>query len=918
MKKILIYLSAAASLLVLSCSRAEMESPVTTVPEWNGEGAAIFLGAKSAEGIPTKAERPGDDDGSFNENKVYTLDYFIYDVDPSLEANQSTDALLKGRLTFSGIEPTTDEIAKQNAQVVDLASQFGETKNTCYVYVIANLPGAEDSAKNYFAWNEDGALVYYASADAEGTVIGTTWADLQTVKIITDFKNSLDGGKFKAQKSFVMSGFSGPVTLSGKGADEVIVDLDRLASKVSLKTNVIKLVDKYTFNTATHQLDYVDSYFPNIDHIQIYLNYVDPQGTIDAALDTYQTAYYFSYNRNAYIPEINPDGSFMSQVVKKNTDGSIVIDDSGNAVYEDGPAYPAYEVTGTPFYSYPTQWDTRETTAPFIKIIIPWIAYDVPASLRSKYTTFNSDDTFDIDPTSDAYKALEKAVLGGNFPNDEIVSLTFDGQTYEIDRKTKAENISTRYGDEYYYKISIPAWLKENDKNACALQANNWYQIDLDISVLGSETDDAEMSIDGSTMGLMVCDWSDPREDMGGDLDGGRYLSVASKEYTVNAVNSITIPVISSHTLSASIISREVWVNGAWVTTWTSGYYRNGARVTVNHSTANRGSVTASGTSSVTLTNELNNAVDQNLDCYMFKFVIEITQTGGTGTPMSETVTVIQYPSIYLDSKPGGNVMIDGYYGNVDSHFHGTGNAQNPGGNSGTSTSSSNITQTPYAPISNYVNTQTNMTVLSISSLANNPTYTIDDIGETFTYLIADPRQPSGYQGNDLTPHFRGNYNQTNAGDRLVAWTDAEAAAIKLGSTTVRNFIAPRFMVSSRWGRMGNWQPGTMSNDDRLETVQKRCATYQEAGYPAGRWRLPTEAEIAFIAKMQQFYFINSLFTADGYSIAATGNVFTVANNGSIGYNRNQGSSCRCVYDLWYWGDEPADGAQSTYTIAVE
>ena len=29
--------------------------------------------------------------------------------------------------------------------------------------------------------------------------------------------------------------------------------------------------------------------------------------------------------------------------------------------------------------------------------------------------------------------------------------------------------------------------------------------------------------------------------------------------------------------------------------------------------------------------------------------------------------------------------------------------------------------------------------------------------------------------------------------------------------------------------------------------MKRRCASYQEDGYPAGRWRLPTKAEFQFI-----------------------------------------------------------------------
>ena len=288
---------------------------------------------------------------------------------------------------------------------------------------------------------------------------------------------------------------------------------------------------------------------------------------------------------------------------------------------------------------------------------------------------------------------------------------------------------------------------------------------------------------------------------------------------------------------------------------------------------------------------------------------------------LQEKITIIQYPSIYIDSKPGGNVMVDGYYGNVDNHYHATGNGATPYGDSGTNTSTT--TQTPYAPISNYVDQQQAMTVISISAL-NNATYTIPGNAQgagTYTYVIADPRQASGYEGDDLTSHYSGEYNNTNAGTRLVPWTADEASKIKVGSMT-GNFIAPRFMVSSRWGRMGNWTPPGNA-DERFETVQKRCATYQEAGYPAGRWRLPTEAEIMFIANLQKYSLISNLFTTSGPSISASGSVFTVPEGGSTaqiqyaaaGLNNNGGRSCRCVYDLWYWGDDPVEGATSTYTI---
>lgn len=452
---------------------------------------------------------------------------------------------------------------------------------------------------------------------------------------------------------------------------------------------------------------------------------------------------------------------------------------------------------------------------------------------------------------------------------------------------------------EFYYKIPINPSTVSSD-GYYSLNANEWYDFTFDVAILGSTADELPVILSGQ---YYVVDWNNPGISGGGSLDQNSFLNLATKSDTfyMYGQDEIEIPVLSSHNLDGTktVITGQRWnAKLSGEDKWES---------------ITRGSVTVDGRSSFTFTNNLHTSIDAQLDCYYMKFNVKIFNEAG----LEKEVTIIQYPPIFVDSKPGGNVMIDGFYGNVDNHSHSTSTGNNPGGNSGTNTNTT--TTTPYAPISNYVNTQQAMTVISISSLGNNTTYEIPGAqGSPFTYRIADPRQDSEFRGNDLLPHFSGAYNQTNSNARLISWSDAEAGGIKVGSTTDKNFIAPRFMVSSRWGRMGNWNPpGTQAA--RFETVQKRCATYQEAGYPAGRWRLPTEAEIMFIASLQRYGFIAELFTSTGPSISASGGVFTVSTT-NVSYaapgNNDGGRSCRCVYDLWYWGDDPVEGAYSTYTVA--
>ncbi|WP_455665941.1 fimbrial tip adhesin FimD [Phocaeicola sp.] len=106
--------------------------------------------------------------------------------------------------------------------------------------------------------------------------------------------------------------------------------------------------------------------------------------------------------------------------------------------------------------------------------------------------------------------------------------------------------------------------------------------------------------------------------------------------------------------------------------------------------------------------------------------------------------------------------------------------------------------------------------------------------------------------------------------------------------TGADNMIAPSFLIASSWG---------ITQPVSYEGALKRCATYQENGYPAGRWRVPTEAEIKFVQKLSNGGYIPALF--DGKYWASSGNAIT-----SAGYTGTS-TYARCVYDLWFWGDDP-------------
>lgn len=182
-------------------------------------------------------------------------------------------------------------------------------------------------------------------------------------------------------------------------------------------------------------------------------------------------------------------------------------------------------------------------------------------------------------------------------------------------------------------------------------------------------------------------------------------------------------------------------------------------------------------------------------------------------------------------------------------------------------------------------------------------------------------------------------------GDKTLAYyypTD-ETPAEKSGSKVT--FLAPVIRVASSFGKIQGL--------NKME-ARRRCAVYQEAGRPAGRWRLPTKAEIKYITDMSSDEKIPILFgLANGSAFywSSTGLVLVdkQANDRWIVYDdpstRYPGTffddidkdnlviidtdrsgnatvngilgtaSVRCVYDDWYWLKD--DGTEDVVTPEV-
>lgn len=234
-----------------------------------------------------------------------------------------------------------------------------------------------------------------------------------------------------------------------------------------------------------------------------------------------------------------------------------------------------------------------------------------------------------------------------------------------------------------------------------------------------------------------------------------------------------------------------------------------------------------------------------------YTYIIEVTNADG----LTETLTLVQYPPIYIEGESnkddgGSNRFVY---------------------NSKTEGSIEDDSRNSIGSVAHYEN----------GSNHNPNQYTIyaTVLDEASEYVIGDPRvsQPTSLSALNRYGNPTGlqNYYPTKDGDE------------------VRNMIAPAFKIASSWGQ---------TTSTSYSQLQKRCAAYQENGYPAGRWRIPTEAEIQFVIGLSDEGYIPELFDGDYY--ASSGRYYSSGRGFSRNPDKNGSHAVRCIYDVWYWGDD--------------
>ena len=518
-------------------------------------------------------------------------------------------------------------------------------------------------------------------------------------------------------------------------------------------------------------------------------------------------------------------------------------------------------ITFAPFYSYPTTWETGDDNEPYFTLHVPWGETNAGGTVTSYIT--------------------------------------------------------------YHYRVPINDRFFEDDGKTLALNRNNWYQVSVSVGVLGTPeaSDEVELTAD-----YEVKPWGNLP--IGAELMDYKYLVVDQNYVEIFNQNSATVAFASSHPVTLEIVSIKKWdystEDGVELTYTPSASDKSAVSDGTTPSSGSRRLLTACSVQTITgdnsnkgdikLVHDLVNKdasssvdVDGNGNYYddhdYVPYTITVKVSNGSYT---EQITFVQYPEIYIVAnrnsdygEPGEKTTTDHADWNDNRNLF-VNSYWTDGGMNGTNKSSvdnsENFSQDVFGTAtglnSSFRNTNPNMYVIHVTSISDGD------------YIIGDPREKEVSSDFIASAEWASSpaiYDgSTSRGLKYYYRTDTDGNVAPGNSTnssdyTTGNVIAPIFRVASSYS--------VASGVNSHEIAEKRCASYQEDGYPAGRWRMPTFAEIKFVCTLSSEGKIPALFASTIYYWCAHGK-FQPSTNGVKLSTSGSAQTIRCVYDEWYWGSE--------------
>lgn len=433
-----------------------------------------------------------------------------------------------------------------------------------------------------------------------------------------------------------------------------------------------------------------------------------------------------------------------------------------------------------------------------------------------------------------------------------------------------------------YYQVPINGLTED-------LIRNNYYKINLKVSRLGTFTEGDAVTITPGT--YIILNWTTNTIDA--DMLDYRYLVVDQKEYTIYNQEELYIPFASSHETEIVDISfAQQNIKGTSIA-WT----------TIGTASTNRYDNLDIVGNQVYYKNTLDNVyTSPTFDFTPYRLIFTLRHTGDYGDTYYEQITVYQYPAIY--GVPETNSDYEGKSDNEDNDVHngyvfvnGYQDTTNPSNGQDFFCSANGIEKA-------YSGASPNMYVFTITSVTGTD-YVLGDPRENA--VASDILNDTHNNGNSIwvsAPYFENGVVKT-PNRRLQHYYATDA------SERTQNMVAPKFRLASTYSVLS-----TGATEARtLEYLKKRCASYQEDGYPAGRWRLPTKAEFEFVFSQVNRQNLPAIYeVGSGYWCAHGLGVPQSNGTVSVGNADGSGHSVRCVYDEWYWKDKLSDEDKDTFT----
>lgn len=663
---------------------------------------------------------------------------------------------------------------------------------------------------------------------------------------INDLKNVVATSRFdaaKVQDSFVMAG-SGTITYSNTGGVESAAgsgELVRAAAKIRLN---VKLPESVTDGDGNEWVPAVSS----TGGVRVILSNGVKTSVASPAEDWKPTEddYYSLTMRNSALVRELPNSG-------------------------DGSEYP-YHID-VPFYTYPNQWEEtpEEQHKTMMTLVVPW--------QKRGETQWNT----------------------------------------------------------YYYQVPVT--------NLTKIVSNYSYVVNLNVGMLGSLSPETPETLED--LSYQIVDWG--KEDINVDIKDTRYLVVSPKEIKVNNEAEFSFPYYSSHPIMVTNIEMNYKRynyysdgNGDVVTINVNKEQIKNSYVIQGNDTTQRlctakvaqdelgqtvlkvnhplkvwlpykadGEVVELTGRSKNSTNDSPESVNKTISKYQpaspeenaySPYEIKVTIAHTDNEAFTETITITQYPGMYIEAKPnpGGSYRTPGgLLGSIASRNRGF-VFVNPSYNSGSNywTNSSELGGVHGLGggfLSGASNENPNMYVISISVL--------DNSDPDKPYIIGDPR--TNFTNNNLsgsgdlyTPTVDGNEDTSWSVEADALYDKSEKRHLKyyyptIESEATRWMIAPKIRIASSYG---------VTNDGSRENMRRRAASYQEQECPAGRWRVPTYGELLYITTLSNKGIIPKLF--DGTYLTAQGPYKVDPANKTVTKSDATSFAVRGVYDEWYWEEE--------------